>query len=276
VGHATEDRERIEEWWRRAPLANVGLATGHVVDVLDLDGPDGVAALRRFATQHSWTPTGPLVRTGRGWHLYLRPSGTGPRNPIDPKLLSHVDWRGKGAYAIAPPSRHALGAYTWVRGLDTPLAAAPAALLDLLAARHSERTAPSAIRPVGMGHPYGQVALARECDELAAMPANSGRNRRLFDAGLRLYSLVAGGVLDETQVEEALVRAAERCGLLATEGRATRMTLASARRIAMQHPRGVPERLARPHPPAQRPPAGAERDGPGRPQGSTRPSQERR
>jgi hypothetical protein len=276
VVNATKDRERIEEWWRKAPLANVGLATGHLVDVLDLDSLQGVTALRRFATQHSWTPTGPLVRTGRGWHLYLRPSGTGPRNPIDPELLPHVDWRGKGAYAIAPPSRHAHGAYTWVRGLDTPLAAAPAALLDLLATRYPERTTPSAIRPVATGHPYGQVALARECDELAAMPPNSGRNRRLFDASLRLYSLVAGGVLDETQVEEALIRAAERCGLLATEARATHLTLASARRIAMQHPRGVPERLARPHPPAQRPLVGAERNGLGRTQGSTRPSQERR
>jgi hypothetical protein len=44
----------------------------------------------------------------------------------------------------------------------------------------------------------------------------------------------------------------------------------------MQHPRGVPERSARSHPPAQRPLAGVERDGPGRTQGSTRPSQERR
>jgi hypothetical protein len=270
---ATDDRERIEQWWRGAPLANVGLATGHQVDVLDVDGPHGVTALRSFAGQHSWTPTGPLVRTGRGWHLYLRPSGTGPRNPIDPELLPHVDWRGRGAYAIAPPSRHAHGAYTWVRGLDTPLAAAPAPLNDLLVARHPERTIPTAIRPVATGHAYGQVALARECDELAAMAPNSGRNRRLFDAGLRLYSLVAGGVLEETQVEEGLLQAAERCGLLATEARATRLTLSSARRIAMQHPRGVPERSARPHPPAQRSRA---RDGRERTQEPTQPSQERR
>jgi hypothetical protein len=128
VAQATRDRERVEGWWRRAPLANVGLATGHLVDVLDLDGPEGVAALRRFAAEHAWTPAGPLVRTGRGWHLYLQPSGTGPRNPIHPELLAHVDWRGKGAYAIAPPSRHAYGAYTWVRGLDMPLEPAPPAL----------------------------------------------------------------------------------------------------------------------------------------------------
>src|SRR5215213_4626984 len=171
---ATRDPERIEGWWQRAPLANIGLATGHLVDVLDLDGPQGVAALRAFATEHGWTPTGPLVRTGRGWHLYLQPSGTGPRNPIHPELLAHVDWRGKGAYAIAPPSRHARGAYTWVRDLDTPLEAAPPALQALLRPRRIERPAPLPSRPVQPGHPYGQAALDGECRELAAMPPNSG------------------------------------------------------------------------------------------------------
>jgi hypothetical protein len=257
------------------PLANIGLATGHLVDVLDLDGPQGVAALRRFAAEEAWAPTGPLVRTGRGWHLYLRPSGTGPRNPIHPELLAHVDWRGKGAYAIAPPSRHARGAYTWVRGLDTPLGAASAALLALLRARQPERAITPAVRPVDRGHPYGQAALARECGELAAMRPDSGRNRRLFDAGLRLFSLVAGGVLEEIQVENELLQAAGRCGLLATEARATRLTLASARRIAMQHPRGVPERSAHPRPPAQRPLASAERDGRERKQEPAGPNQER-
>jgi Bifunctional DNA primase/polymerase, N-terminal len=275
VAQATADREQVEGWWRRAPLANIGLATGHLVDVLDLDGPEGVTALRRFTAEHAWTPTGPLVRTGRGWHLYLQPSGTGPRNPIHPELLAQVDWRGKGAYAIAPPSRHAHGAYSWVRGLDTPLEPAPPALQALLQPRRVERREPLPSRAVQPGHPYGQAVLVRECGELAVMPPDSGRNRRLFDAGLRLYSLVAGGVLNEEQVERELLKAAERCGLLATEAKATRLTLASARRIGMAHPRGVPERAARPHPPAQRPSAARERAGRGREQQPARPSPER-
>jgi Bifunctional DNA primase/polymerase, N-terminal/YspA, cpYpsA-related SLOG family len=275
VAQASTEPERIEGWWRRAPLANIGLATGHLVDVLDLDGPEGVAALRAFAADHGWTPTGPLVRTGRGWHLYLQPSGTGPRNPIHPELLAHVDWRGRGAYAIAPPSRHVRGAYTWVHGLDTPLDAAPSALQELLRPRRAERATPAAIRPVGPGHPYGQAALDGECQELAAMPPDSGRNRRLFDAGLRLYSLAAGGVLDEAQVERELLKAAERCGLLATEAKATRLTLASARRIGMAHPRGVPERVAHPHPPAQRPPTSREHVGRGHERQPACPGSER-
>jgi hypothetical protein len=276
VAQASTEPERVQGWWRRAPLANIGLATGHTVDVLDLDGPEGVAALRAFAATHGWTPSGPLVRTGRGWHLYLQPSGTGPRNPIHPELLAHVDWRGRGAYAIAPPSRHAHGAYTWVRSLDTPLAAVPQALQALLRPRRAERTAPLPSRPVQQGHPYGQAALDGECRELAAMPPDSGRNRRLFDAGLRLYSLAAGGVLDEAQVERELLKAAEQCGLLATEAKATRLTLASARRIGTQNPRGVPERAAGapPTPPAQRPPASHERGSRGREQ-PARPGPER-
>jgi hypothetical protein len=277
VAQATRDPERIEGWWQQAPLANIGLATGHLVDVLDLDGPEGIASLRRFAAEHGWTPSGPLVRTGRGWHLYLQPSGTGPRNPIHPELLAHVDWRGRGAYAIAPPSRHARGAYVWVRGLDTPLEPAPPALQELLRPRRVERPAPLPSRPVQPGHPYGQAALARECGELATMPPDSGRNRRLFEAGLRLYSLAAGGVLDEEQVERGLLKAAERCGLLATEAKATRLTLASARRIGMAHPRGVPERAARPHPPAQRALPSREVDGgQHREQQPARPTPERR
>jgi hypothetical protein len=272
VANATTDPERIAGWWHGAPLANIGLATGHVVDVLDADGPDGVAALRAFAAEHGWTPRGPLARTGRGWHLYLRPSGTGPRNPIHPQLLAHVDWRGTGAYAIAPPSRHAQGAYTWVRSLDTPLEPVPPALQDLLRPRRAER-APAPSRPVAPGHPYGQAALAAECAELAAMPPDSGRNRRLFDAGLRLYSLVAGGVLDEAQVDRELLTAAERCGLLATEAKATRLTLASARRIGLAHPRGVPERPA--PTPAQQPPATRTRGAADRGRPPARPGVER-
>jgi hypothetical protein len=49
---ATTNRARVLAWWTRHPLANIGLACGHVFDVLDLDGPDAVAALRAVATRY--------------------------------------------------------------------------------------------------------------------------------------------------------------------------------------------------------------------------------
>jgi hypothetical protein len=39
VKDATTNRARILAWWTRHPQANIGLATGHRFDVLDVDGP---------------------------------------------------------------------------------------------------------------------------------------------------------------------------------------------------------------------------------------------
>jgi Bifunctional DNA primase/polymerase, N-terminal len=69
VKDATTDRARLTGWWAEHPNANIGLATGHVMDVLDVDGADGAAALRQLAREHGLASSGPLVRTGSGgWH----------------------------------------------------------------------------------------------------------------------------------------------------------------------------------------------------------------
>jgi len=46
VKDATTNRARILAWWTRHPQANIGLATGHRFDVLDVDGPAGAQAIR--------------------------------------------------------------------------------------------------------------------------------------------------------------------------------------------------------------------------------------
>jgi bifunctional DNA primase/polymerase-like protein len=51
----------------RHPQANVGLATGHRFDVLDVDGPAGAHAIQELAATHGLQSSGPLVRTGGGW-----------------------------------------------------------------------------------------------------------------------------------------------------------------------------------------------------------------
>ena len=130
VKDATTNRARVLAWWTRHPQANIGLATGHAFDVLDVDGPAGAHAIRALAAAHGLHSSGPLVRTGGGgWHYYLAPTGLGN---VQPSGLGHVDWRGRGGYVVAPPSRHASGhPYQWVAGrdLDTPLAEVPSVLL---------------------------------------------------------------------------------------------------------------------------------------------------
>jgi hypothetical protein len=244
---ATTNRARVLAWWTRHPLANIGLATGHTFDVLDVDGPGGAAAVRALAAEHGLASSGPLVRTGGGgWHYYLAPTGLGNNQP---QGLAHVDWRGRGGYVVAPPSRHAAGpAYEFVPGrdLDAPLAQVPAALRERLQNRLPERpAAPVVALPLadGPAHPYARAALAEELGRVAAARVGE-RNRRLWEAGRNLYNLVASGALDERRVHRGLLQAAERCGLLAEEPRQTRRTLASARQVGLAHPRQPPERAS--------------------------------
>jgi hypothetical protein len=147
---ATTNRARVLAWWTRHPHANIGLATGHRFDVLDVDGPQGAAEIGALAAEHGLVSSGPLVRTGGGgWHYYVAPTGLGNVHPRD---LEHVDWRGRGGYVVAPPSRHASGhPYQWIEGrdLETPLAEVLAPLRARLERRSPHRSPHPGELPAG-------------------------------------------------------------------------------------------------------------------------------
>jgi hypothetical protein len=237
VKEATTDPDRIGRWWRRWPQANVGLATGICFDVLDIDGPVGLAALSELQKAAGLRLPGPLVATGGGgWHHWFRPTGLGNRPP---RGLAHMDWRGKGGCVLAPPSRHISGGtYQWVRDLDqAPLPEVPAALYARLDPDPPTPTRPGrTVGPDMAGHPYGRRVLA---DELAALGrATPGhRNHTLNRCAFKVYRYVAGGVLDDQEVTLAFTTIALATGLSAAEiGR----TLASARTAGLVNPRTVP------------------------------------
>jgi hypothetical protein len=239
VKDATTNRARILAWWTRQPQANIGLATGYRFDVLDVDGPAGAQAIRQLAAAHGLASSGPLVRTGGGgWHFYLAPTGLGN---VHPAGLMHVDWRGRGGYVVAPPSRHASGQlYQWLAGraLDTPPDPVPSVLLERLQLRQLRRPTGPVQLPTavdGSGERYAQAALAQELARVAAAPVGQ-RNRQLWESTRNLYNLVATGALSEREVQQGLLAAAERCGLLAEEPRQTRRTLTSGRQVGLAHP----------------------------------------
>jgi hypothetical protein len=239
VNDATTNRARVLAWWTSHPQANIGLACGHRFDVLDVDGPAGTQAIRALAAEHGLYSSGPLVRTGGGgWHYYLRPTGLGNAHPHD---LPHVDWRGRGGYVVAPPSRHRSGLpYQWVAGRDlgTPPGEVPAVLLQRLERRPPQRSiGPTELRLVGdgPGDRYARAALATELARVAAAPVGQ-RNRQLWESARNLYNLVATGALPEREVDQGLLQAAERSGLLGEEPRQTRRTLASGRQVGLAHP----------------------------------------
>jgi hypothetical protein len=238
VKDATTNRARVLAWWTRHPQANIGLATGYRFDVLDVDGPTGEQTIRTLAAEHDLHSSGPLVRTGGGgWHFYLAPTGLGN---VRPQGLEQVDWRGWGGYVVAPPSRHASGhPYRWVPGrdLDVPAGKVPAALLQRLERPQLRRVAPIEL-PVasdGPGDRYARAVLAEELARVAAAPIGQ-RNQQLWESSRNLYNLVASDTLDHREVDQGLLAAAERCGLLADEPRQTRRTLASGRQVGLAHP----------------------------------------
>jgi hypothetical protein len=260
VKDATTNRARVLAWWSRHPQANIGLACGHRFDVLDVDGPVGAQAMRELAATHGFQSSGPLVRTGGGgWHFYLAPTGLGN---VHPNGLAHVDWRGRGGYVVAPPSRHASGhPYQWTRGrdLDLPVPQAPEVLLERLQRRQRQRSTGPVQLPAAAdsaGDRYARAALAEELALVATAPVGQ-RNHQLWESTRNLYNLVATGTLDHREVDQGLLDAAERCGLLAEEPRQTHRTLASGRQVGLAHPGRPrqppsPERThASPPPPAR-------------------------
>jgi Bifunctional DNA primase/polymerase, N-terminal len=240
VKDATTSPAQLARWWQRWPDANIGLATGIVFDALDIDGLQGMAALREQLPTVGRRHPGPLVATGGGgWHYWYAPAGYGNRPP---QGLTHVDWRGLGGSVLAPPSHHASGGhYRWLRTLDqASLPEVPGALRALLQPQRPpvSPSTPGTFRPAELGHPYAQQALAAELATLAqARPRN--RNRTLNRCAFKVYRYVAGGLLDEQQVTTALTTVARSLGLGAAE---VRRTLASARTAAGAFPRGLPAR----------------------------------
>ena len=110
---ASTDPAVIEAWWDQWPNANLGMATGHTLDVLDVDVKPrkdgsltpGMYTLRRLLEAWPWMreKRGDVVRTASGGlHLYFLPNPDTSRNSASAKL--GIDYRGLGGYVVAPPS----------------------------------------------------------------------------------------------------------------------------------------------------------------------------
>lgn len=126
---ATTDPDRIRAWWWQMPTANIGIATGHHVDVIDIDGPAGVKSWAALLCEPDGMPPAyGTVNTPRpgGTHLYVAAvQGRGNKTSLFPG----IDYRGLGGFVVAPPSvlapdprRNYHGPYLWRRPLQLPAA----------------------------------------------------------------------------------------------------------------------------------------------------------
>lgn len=221
---ATNDHATIEELWRQNPQANIGVATGNGIMVIDIDVKhgDGFLSLAQCEAKLGPLPATLTVGTTTGGeHRYFSlPQGIDLRNTHD-KLAPYIDTRGSGGYVAAPGSAIEGKPYTITR--DLALAELPRPWIDALR---------------GAKKAYGKTALMLE-SAAVAMAKPGSRNCTLNNAALKLGSLAAGGEVDATVVHDELLLAARACDLPDAEARAT---IRSGMTAGARTPRQAPPR----------------------------------
>lgn len=139
---ATIDEVTIRRWWTEWPDANIGIATGNGLIVVDFDidhdkGKYGDETLALLQEEHEELPETIMALTGGGGiHFFFR--CTADDLTINQDILPGLDFRGNGGYVVAAPSLHASGrSYEWEGAHDpedTELAELPVWLYDILKA----------------------------------------------------------------------------------------------------------------------------------------------
>lgn len=103
---ATTDLATIDRYWRSHPDANIGIATGAGLMVVDVDmknGKNGYATLIALERRHGTIQSSMTISTpSGGMHLYLRTKASVP-NSVD-KVGPGIDIRGEGGYVVGPGS----------------------------------------------------------------------------------------------------------------------------------------------------------------------------
>jgi hypothetical protein len=211
----------VEAW---SLTNNLGVRTGAQsgVVVIDDDTPD-----RSAATTLGLPPTPTVLTGGGGKHHYYR----APSIPIGnsaSKLADKIDVKGENGVVAAAGSIHPETGkpYAWAPGLSPE----EIALADLPESIISALTKPKKRRPADKFAPgtpaneklrnYARAAMRAHVAGLAVAPEGK-RNDTLNRSAFVLGRFVGAGLLDRTEVEQALHAAALAAGLEEIEIRGT-------------------------------------------------------
>lgn len=94
VRSASADATTIAQWWQRWPDAEVAIATGRGLVVIDVDTRHG------GSIDPSWPSTMTATTPSGGWHLFYATTEAIPCSVG--RLAPGVDVRGEGGYVVAP------------------------------------------------------------------------------------------------------------------------------------------------------------------------------
>src|SRR5262249_60065711 len=144
---ATADADEIKRDFRRWPLANVGIPSGRINKIFDVETDtvqghdvDGAANLKALEDQNGALPITltAVSPTGSVHRIFRHPGGDTWIKNSTGEVAKGVDVRGDGGMFIAPPSvKPDVGGYKWLNW-GTPIADAPKWLLDLVVEKDIE------------------------------------------------------------------------------------------------------------------------------------------
>lgn len=224
LNSATTDLDTVRGWWAQEPYANIGIRTGEVIDLIDIDSTEGLAAFAAIVEQVGGMPLHLGVaqsgRDGFGQHIYVAPGGQralagGRTSP------NGIDVKGRGGYAVAPPSLHISGRrYQWLtNGFDTGElygAVAWSAFYTNLVVRPLEppRTPrPTTQIPADAADAYGRAVLTRAIGLVEASSSGNRWQTLAVEAIPLVARGVDGGCIDRDSAVRELEDAARRIGL---------------------------------------------------------------
>jgi hypothetical protein len=217
VHGASTDEQIIQSWWAEADIANVGVATGDDLFVLDIDTKnDGMKTLTQLEAQHGPLPMTPTVKTGSdGRHFYFR-SPAGEKIGNRTGVAQGIDVRGDNGYVVAPPSLHASGQrYEWIVPPDVPLAEPPPWLVSMLCSRTAAAQPTKADKSGGI-----KLTMQSAADDLTTHPGVGEGRRNAKLCKLIGVHLARGEEADD--IEPLAIAWAELCSPPLTEAEVVR------------------------------------------------------
>lgn len=210
---ATTDLAAIEAWWRKDPLALIGVPTGKPIGcvVLDIDRKNGVDGLATYGKLDCpILPPVPTARTSSGgFHLYFERPSEGLRNTNGSRgrgIGPGLDWRGDGGYVILPSAR---SGYRWDHWTfeNTRPRPIPPPVLPREPVRQAKAMPP--VRPETGLTPYASAALDHACRRIQAAP-NGEQEATLHAECFSIGTLAGAGAIPAGFARRSLHWAASR------------------------------------------------------------------
>lgn len=136
---ATTDKAQIKIWFQKWQSANIGIATGKGLIVLDVDGNKGGNESFKELIKDSEFPETLTAQTGNGYHLFFQfIENLTIKNSVG-ELGQGLDIRGENGFVVASPSLHRNGKrYSWMN--ETKPCPLPEHLKDKLIEFENQRT----------------------------------------------------------------------------------------------------------------------------------------